>query len=75
MKKKTIVGSIAIAAIVAVAIFTGCVEEDVQTSTKLPKIPGLTEFFNPNPNVTEQTLPYVKASGLRVCLVNYKNAT
>jgi len=75
MKKKTIVGSIAIAAIVAVAIFTGCIEEDVQTSTKLPKIPGLTEFFNPNPNVTEQTLPYVKASGLRVCLVNYKNAT
>ncbi|MEA1957201.1 MAG: hypothetical protein U9N01_02465 [Euryarchaeota archaeon] len=75
MKKKTIVGSIAIAAIVAVAIFTGCIEEDVQTSTKLPKIPGLTEFFNSNPNVTEQTLPYVKASGLRVCLVNYKNAT
>ena len=75
MKNKTIVGSIAIAAIVAVAIFTGCIEEDVQTSTKLPKIPGLTEFFTSNPNVTEQTLPYVKASGLRVCLVNYKNAT
>jgi hypothetical protein len=75
MKKKTIVGSIAIAAIVAVAIFACCIEEDVPLSTKLPKIPELTEFFNPNPNVTEQTLPYVKASGLRVCLVNYKNAT
>jgi hypothetical protein len=75
MKKKPIVGSIAIAAIVAVAIFAGCIEEDVPLSTKLPKIPGLTEFFNPNPNVTEQTLPYVKASGSRVCLVNYKNAT
>jgi hypothetical protein len=75
MKKKTIVGSIAIAVIIAVAIFAGCIEEDVPISTKLPKIPGLTEFFNPNPNVTEQTLPYVKASGSRVCLVNYKNAT
>ncbi len=31
------------------------------------------EFFNPN--ITEQTLPYSKASGSRVCLVNYKNAT
>lgn len=59
--------------IVAVAIFTGCLEEVVQTSTKLPKIPELTEFFNPN--ITEQTLPYSKASGSRVCLVNYKNAT
>lgn len=59
--------------IVAVAIFTGCLEEGVPTSTKLPKIPELTEFFNPN--ITEQTLPYSKASGSQVCLVNYKNAT
>jgi hypothetical protein len=73
MKKKTIVGSIAIAAIVAVAIFTGCIEEEVPTSTKLPKIPKLTEFFTPN--ITEQTLPYSKASGSQVCLVNYRNAT
>ena len=72
MKKKTIVGSTAIA-IVVVAIFTGCIEEEVPTSTKLPKISELTEFFNPD--ITEQTLPYSKASGSRVCLVNYKNAT
>ena len=31
------------------------------------------EFFNPN--VTEKTLSYSKASGAGVCLVNYKNAT
>ena len=37
MKKKTIVGLIAIAAIVAVVIFAGCVEEDTTVSTPTPK--------------------------------------
>lgn len=31
------------------------------------------EFFNPS--ITKQELPYSKASGSQVCLVNYKNAT
>ena len=31
------------------------------------------EFFNPS--ITKQGLPYSKASGSQVCLVNYKNAT
>jgi hypothetical protein len=73
MKKKIMLSLIVLVAIIAVAIFTGCIEEVVPTSTKLPKIPELTKFFNPN--ITEQTLPYSKASGSQVCLVNYKNAT
>jgi len=31
------------------------------------------EFFNPS--ITKQEIPYSKASGSEVCLVNYKNAT
>ena len=73
MKKRIMVSLIALITIVLVAIFTGCIEEEATTSTELPKIPELTEFFSPN--ITEQTLPYSKASGSRVCLINYKNAT
>jgi len=54
MKKKIILSSIVVAAIVAVAIFAGCIEED---------------------SSYKQELPYSKASGSQVCLVNYKNAT
>ena len=51
MKKKTMVGLIAIVAIVVVAIFTGCVEEEVNTYNKfgfLFEYPADMEVFEEN---------------------------
>ena len=50
MRKKTVSGLIVIVAIVAVAIFAGCVEEEAPTPTPTPEIEQPTEYPMVNPN-------------------------
>ena len=49
MKKGTIVSLIAIAAVVAVAMFAGCIEEETLTPTSEPMAPEVTQTPSPPP--------------------------
>jgi hypothetical protein len=72
MKIRTVIIALTILAVVAVAgyfLYPVFQSGDIQSSFQ-----SLSEDFF-NPNITEQTLPYSKASGSQVCLANYKNAT
>ncbi|RLG25904.1 hypothetical protein DRN76_02080 [Methanosarcinales archaeon] len=60
MKKKTMVGLIAIIAIVAVVIFAGCVEEKAPTSTQTSTMPTYTPELTPTPEPTPIPTPKFK---------------
>jgi hypothetical protein len=69
--RKTIVLLTILAVIVVVGYFAS---PFFGSSDILETFQNITEPFY-NPEITERTIPYLKASGSQVCLVNYKNAT
>lgn len=58
MEKRTIVGLMVLAVIAAIAMFSGCVEEKVPTSTQTSTTPTYTLELTPTPKPTPTPIKY-----------------